>query len=397
MSVSRLPSRQLRCLASPLLACWLSACGAAGGDEADGPPAFTGTGMLNPGRGNAGAPSTGSNGGTPSGTTPSGTTNPPVSGTTPSTNEGSQTGQVPVTGNMTNNSGNNGAAGASSGAGGAGSMGNTPMGNAGAAPMGAAGAGTTPVQNPPPPPVMLPTPPGQAFFFDDFEGGAAGTQPAAWDRWINYTTVAGNALGNPQFALLDDTESFRGNQSVHFHTEGATQPAMLTMLLPSGMNRIYIRAFVKSRIAVGGVAADSVSNHESLIGLRAVSNDGNDEIRFGGAKGALGFNAVGPGRNDAVAPVRDQWGSGPGLTPNMWQCVEIAFLNDGTPRATASVDGNVVRDVTSPAGWHIPVSQTWLNGLYKEVFIGWQSFSPQPANDVWMDDVVLSTQPIGCQ
>jgi hypothetical protein len=30
------------------------------------------------------------------------------------------------------------------------------------------------------------------------------------------------------------------------------------------------------------------------------------------------------------------------------------------------------------------------------VIIGWQSFSPQPANDVWMDDVVLSQSPIGC-
>jgi hypothetical protein len=273
-------------------------------------------------------------------------------------------------------------------------MGNPPMGSAGAAPInpGAAGAGTMM-----PPTPTLPTPPGEAFFFDDFEAGAAGTQPAAWDRWINYTTEAGNALGNPQFALLDDTESFRGNQSIHFHTEGATQPAMLTMALPQGMNRIHIRAFVMSRIAVGGVPADAVSNHETLIGLRAVPNDGNDEIRFGGAKGALGFNMVGPGRNDAVAPLQNLWGSGPGMQPGMWHCVEIAFINDGTPRATATLDGTVVRDVTSPQGWHIPVSNTWLDRLYNEVFIGWQSFSPAPANDVWMDDVVLSTQPIGCQ
>jgi len=73
-----------------------------------------------------------------------------------------------------------------------------------------------------------------------------------------------------------------------------------------------------SRIAVGGVAADSVSNHETLIGLRATPNDGNDEIRFGGAKGALGFNAVGPGRNDAVAPLQNLWGSAPGMQPGQW-------------------------------------------------------------------------------
>jgi hypothetical protein len=30
------------------------------------------------------------------------------------------------------------------------------------------------------------------------------------------------------------------------------------------------------------------------------------------------------------------------------------------------------------------------------VIFGWQSFSPAPANDVWMDDIVLSESPIGC-
>lgn len=387
--------RQCLSVVSPVLGCLLASCGTAGGGDADGPPAFTGIQGNNPGGPSLGAGGAG-------GVVPPGSINPPVLGTTPSPNEGTQTGQVPVTGNMGNNQGNatgnpgaggSGAGGA--GAGGSGAMNPPPMGAAGAPPVtpGAAGSGTMmPPQMP-----TLPTPPGEAFFFDDFEAGAPGTQPAAWDRWINYTTEAGNALGNPQFALLDNTESFRGNQSIHFHAEGASQPAMLTMELPQGMNRIYIRAFVMSEIQVGGVPRDSVSNHESLIGLRATPNDGNNEIRFGGAKGALGFNMVGPGRNDAVAPPMDLWGSAPGMQPNTWHCVEIAFLNDGTPRATASIDGTVVRDTIAPAGWHIPVDPTWLNGLYREVFIGWQSFSPQPANDVWMDDVVLSTQPIGCQ
>lgn len=261
---------------------------------------------------------------------------------------------------------------------------------------GAAGTGMSAPQPPSEPSPSLPTPPGTAFFFDDFEAGAPGTQPAAWDSWINYSIQAGNALGNAQFALLDDTESVSGNQSVHFHAEGATQPAMLTLPLPPNLSRVHIRAFVMSRIAVGGVPADAVSNHETLIGLRATSNDGNDEIRFGGAKGALGFNMVGPGRNDAVAPLANLWGSAPGMQAGRWHCVEIAFLNDGTPRATATLDGTVVRDVTSPAGWHIPVSNQWLNGLYNEVILGWQSFSVVPANDVWMDDIVLSNDPVGC-
>jgi hypothetical protein len=58
-----------------------------------------------------------------------------------------------------------------------------------------------------------------------------------------------------------------------------------------------------------------------------------------------------------------------------------------------------VRAVTQLGDWHVPLSgegTTWLNGMFNEVILGWQSFSPQPSNDVWMDDVVLSESPIGC-
>jgi len=34
--------------------------------------------------------------------------------------------------------------------------------------------------------------------------------------------------------------------------------------------------------------------------------------------------------------------------------------------------------------------------MFGEVVLGWQSFSNPAANDVWMDDVVLSNSPIGC-
>lgn len=248
---------------------------------------------------------------------------------------------------------------------------------------------------------QLPEPPGEAFFFDDFESGAPGTQPASWDSWINYSAQAGNTADGAQFALLDNTDRFRGNQSIHFHAEGATQPAMLTFPLPQGLTRVHVRAFVKTTKQIGNQTPDQVSNHETLIGLRATPNDGNFELRFGGAKGALGFNIVGPGRNDAVAPGQNLWGSAPAITPNDWHCVELAFINDNaqSPQARASVDGQEVRAVTQLGDWHVPLSgegTTWLNGMFTEVMLGWQSFSPAPGNDVWMDDIVLSESPIGC-
>jgi hypothetical protein len=38
---------------------------------------------------------------------------------------------------------------------------------------------------------------------------------------------------------------------------------------------------------------------------------------------------------------------------------------------------------------------TWLNGKFVEVILGWHSFSSSTA-DIWLDDLVLSTSPIGC-
>lgn len=265
------------------------------------------------------------------------------------------------------------------------------MGSAGAAGT----AGTTP------PNTTLPTPPGNAFFFDDFEAGAPGTAPAAWKTWIDYILTAANTPTSAEYALLDDSDKHSGKQSVHFHVTSGTQPAMLTMALPANTNRLFIRAFVKSSVQLGARQADSVSNHETLLGLRATPNDGNFEIRFGEVKGALGYNMVGTDRSDAVSPPMSQWSMGPSMSANQWHCIELDFLNDdpSKPQAHASIDGTLVRSVTALSDWHVPLSGAgvqWLNDMFKEVILGWQSFSNQPANDVWMDDVVLSNSSIGC-
>jgi hypothetical protein len=255
-----------------------------------------------------------------------------------------------------------------------------------------------PVQNP----ADLPDPPGEAFFFDDFEAGAAGTQPAAWTRWINYTTTTSNTLAGAQFALLDSQEHFKGNQSVHFHVTDGTSPAQLTFPVPANTNRLFVRAYVKSTTQLGSRGHDSPSNHETLIALRSASGKADFELRFGEAKGALGFNIVGPDRSDAVAPPMAQWSSAPSMAASEWHCVEVDFLNDNpaSPQTHAFVDGVAVRSVTSLADWHVMLQNQgtqWLNGMFGEVVIGWQSFSNPPANDVWMDDVVLSNSRIGCE
>ncbi|HVZ35509.1 MAG TPA: hypothetical protein VG963_23950, partial [Polyangiaceae bacterium] len=278
------------------------ACGAAGGSDAPG----GGVSPFGSAPGAAGsAPSTASASGGPSAAPANPTGMNPSS---PNSTETAQNPNTPLTGSGAggsngNGSGNTGTAGsASTGAAGGGSM---PAANGGAS-AGSAGSAGTSGQGSDPGTTTLPTPPGNAFFFDDFEAGAPGTAPAAWKTWIDYILTAANTPTSAEFALLDDSDKHSGKQSVHFHVTSGTQPAMLTMALPPNTNRLFMRVFVKSSVPLGGRPADSVSNHETLLGLRATPNDGNFEIRFGEVKGALGYNMVGTDRSDAVSPPMSQ-------------------------------------------------------------------------------------------
>ena len=86
------------------------------------------------------------------------------------------------------------------------------------------------------------------------------------------------------------------------------------------------------------------------------------------------------------------------VAPNRWACIEVAFLADQAQHTVyAWVDGTLVHSITStPAQWqHGALSASWMTGKFGEVILGWQSFS-NIDTDVWMDDVVLSNSPIGC-
>ena len=51
---------------------------------------------------------------------------------------------------------------------------------------------------------------------------------------------------------------------------------------------------------------------------------------------------------------------------------------------------------TAPDQWNNGnLGGNWMAGKFREVVLGWQSFS-NIQTDVWMDDIVLSNSPIGC-
>jgi hypothetical protein len=283
-------------------------------------------------------------------------------------------GQVATSGGGGQPAGQGGAAGATLVAGAGGSAGG------GAAGMGAAGASAT------------------GFFMDDFESGTVGMQPPGWDNFIAYVKNNSNPSGTT-LALVDTMHVHGGTKAVHFH--GDSNPAQIVKALASGMTKLYVRAWFYMTRKLGQ-QTDMSANHESLVVLRRVSGMASDEVRFGEIKGTVGVNEV---PSDNIAPIMDKWhqATGPLVAANTWACIEVAFLADSSPNTLRSwQNGSTLFDVTSvgtdqwqngtmPADW---LAKKFA-GTPAEIVLGWQSFS-SAANDVWMDDLVLSTSPIGC-
>jgi hypothetical protein len=284
-----------------------------------------------------------------------------------------------------------GSAGATGGTGGAGGTGPQAGGagmppvagaagesTAGAAGSGAGGSGGTP---------------GNGFLSEDFEAGTVGMQPAGWDNFIAWNKNGANPSGDT-LALVDMTRAKSGTKSLH--VKGGSNPAQITRALADGTNKLYVRAWFYMSRQLGN-HPENEANHETLIAIRKSTGGANEEVRFGEIKGVIGTNEV---PSDNIAPTMDRWHTGPSVSADAWHCIEVAFLGDVMPnQLKAWADGMLVHEITSIGTdtWQNgAMPATWLVPNFKEVVIGWHSFSSQ-ANDMWVDDIVLSDAPIGCE
>jgi hypothetical protein len=213
-------------------------------------------------------------------------------------------------------------------------------------------------------------------------------KPAGWDTFVAWTKNGANPQGNT-LALVDTTRAHGGSKSVHFR--GGGEPAMITRPLPTGTNRLHVRAWVYLTRQLG---MNPGANHETLIGIRRLSGEANDEVRFGEIKGVIGTNEV---PSDNISPRMDRWGMGPVVAANRWACIEVAFLADQAQHTLlAWADGVMVHSITAPDQWQngaLPAN--WMNGKFVEAIFGWHSFSGVNT-EVWMDDLALGTDRIGC-
>lgn len=226
------------------------------------------------------------------------------------------------------------------------------------------------------------------LFSETFENGTVNTQPAGWQNFIGWVPNNGNTVSGSQYALIDSAKAYTGTKSIHF--KGGAAPAQIVRELPAGTQRLYTRAYVNMSVPMGNVAGD---NHEHIFGIKKTF-DANDEIRVGQIKGVLGTNHI---PSDNIAPKQDKWWSGPQMAANTWYCVEVDYLADQAyDTLKMRVNGTEVHSITSAADWNNgALAADWMSDKFKYVMFGFHSFSSRTA-DVWMDDLVVSTQPIGC-
>ncbi len=231
------------------------------------------------------------------------------------------------------------------------------------------------------------------IFSENFESGTNGQLPSGWETFTGYVPNQSNAA---QYLSVDSSRAHSGSKSLHVKGD-SNGPQQIVKKLPGNIDQLYIRAWFYMSVSMGNMSSD---NHEHIMGTKRVESDPNrpftadNEIRIGQGKGHLGYNL--PGISDAISPKYEEWGTGPTTPANQWFCVEAEF--DKTPsydQLYMNVNGQEVNAVTDASNWHAPVGANWMDGLLGYAFFGWHSFSGR-ANNMWIDDVVVSTQPIGC-
>ncbi len=251
---------------------------------------------------------------------------------------------------------------------------------------------SAPTPTPTPTPVGTPTPsPSENIIIaEGFESGTTGEVPAEWDLFVayQYNPTYNPALYDSIINVVDD-RAYSGNKSLHISSDSA--PVQVSKALPDGIDTAYVRAYVYQTRQMGSVPN---VNHETLIAMRAEANNVNTEVRFGEIKGVIGTNHV---PSDDIAPQQSEWYGGPIVTPNEWHCIEVGFLNSGSEsQLYAWVDGELVHAIESTEAFNNGLNDpNWMDGMLENVVFGWHSFSSEP-NELWFDDIVVSTAPIGC-
>lgn len=244
-----------------------------------------------------------------------------------------------------------------------------------------------------------------AIFCDDFESYTAGSPPGG--KWDNNQTNGSVAV--------DTGKARSGKNAVKISADAATdyRSVMISLsdpsLLPASGNDLYGRmmfflesaptgtvhwTFIDGSGPVAGKGYDSIYRYGGQL---PITSNGN----FVGSQLMANYETPDSYQTPPVGPGSDCWlHSDMVVVPvGKWSCAEWQF--DG-PNNTMRfwLDGMPVDSLTMSGTGQGCVNQAatfpWDAPTFQQIDLGFESYQMDDARVLWIDDVALSTQRVGC-
>jgi hypothetical protein len=279
-------------------------------------------------------------------------------------------------------------AGSSGGASGSGGSGGATGGNGGGGTGGTTDAGADSAMDAPSDPCAT------ALFCEDFEGQELGTPPSG--AWTD------NANGNGSVSV-SDTRAVSGSRSAHFSTDGAAsyQRAYISLegapVFPLTANAFY------GRMMVWLASPPNDGVHWTMIqGEGAVAGETYTSVyRYGGQHhDQNGASRLMANYDTGGGVSSDCWQHSQTAMPTgSWACVEwhfdgevdqLDFWLDGAPLADLTVLGEGEGCIANGTGGK------WFGPTFDQLQLGLESYQTDEPRELWIDDVVIDDERVGC-
>lgn len=201
--------------------------------------------------------------------------------------------------------------------------------------------------------------------------------------------------------VIETTRAARGKYSAHFHTDdNGLSYITQTKTFPAPSDRYFARVFVWFDALP--TAPDWA--HWTLSGAQAGSDTDAAEIRIGGqwdTNDGVELFGVGTDRGatgDWTNLDADPDGKPKAVPARTWVCLEWMF--DGTADETQFWwDGVEHPSLATSSSNHGGSSDPFILPQFDSMWVGWWLYQPgttPPSFDVWIDEVAVDYQRIGC-
>ncbi|MFT3838071.1 MAG: hypothetical protein QM723_13885 [Myxococcaceae bacterium] len=232
--------------------------------------------------------------------------------------------------------------------------------------------------------------------FDEYDAGALldGVTFGPWRVNVQDSSASAN---------IDTTRSTSGTNAFHVHIDqNASSGAQLK-------TRSNVPLFASTRTQLYGrfmmyLGPDGTSIHWTMWGASGTVPQGTTSA---GAYATYLFSAFNLNNANEFGEVYGNDGTGQDcyheshvpMPIDDWACISFS-VDSAAIQYRMSVDGGVIPSMsldTMGDGCVTPPNQTWWGPLFDQFYIGALSFHPMTGPlDLWIDDLIVDTQPVGC-